>query len=125
VIDPAVTEFKKAYAKVRAAGVATATRPISRRSRPPSRAGAAQAIREPAPGAQPTLGAIQASFPKVSGGKLKLWKVDRDELAAFGGELDLAVQMPADQCLDDADPKPRRHAGDGRQHADRVRVLGR
>ncbi len=23
-----------------------------------------------------------------------LWKVDRDELAAFGGELDSAVQMP-------------------------------
>ena len=33
---------------------------------------------------------ISRSFSR----RLLLWKVERDELAAFGGELDLAVQMP-------------------------------
>ena len=40
------------------------------------------------------LDAIQDSLSRRFSRRLLLWKVDRDELAAFGGELDAAVQMP-------------------------------
>ena len=43
---------------------------------------------------QPTLDAIQDELSRSFSRRLLLWKVERDELAAFGGELDSAVQMP-------------------------------
>ncbi len=42
----------------------------------------------------PILDAIQETQSKRFSRRLLLWKADRDELAAFGGELDSAVQMP-------------------------------
>jgi Cu(I)/Ag(I) efflux system membrane protein CusA/SilA len=42
----------------------------------------------------PALDAVRDELSSRFGRRLLLWKVDRDELAAFGGELDLAVQMP-------------------------------
>ena len=94
IIDPAVASFKEAYAKVRAAGVALATRPHQ-----PSLAGhhhgtAAKPASSPLIEPQPSLDAIQAELARSFSRRLLLWKVERDELAAFGGELDLAVQMP-------------------------------
>ena len=43
---------------------------------------------------QPVIEAIQDDLSRRFGRRLLLWKVDRDELAAFDGELDKAVQMP-------------------------------
>jgi Cu(I)/Ag(I) efflux system membrane protein CusA/SilA len=42
----------------------------------------------------PILDAIQNTQSKRFSGRLMLWKADREALSAFGGELDLAVQMP-------------------------------
>ncbi len=47
-------------------------------------------IREP----QAVLDAIQTDLSRDFRRRLLLWKIDRDELAGFGGELDRAVQMP-------------------------------
>src|SRR6202007_2156665 len=43
---------------------------------------------------QSTLDTIQTELSRGFRRKLLLWKIDRDELAGFGGELDRAVQMP-------------------------------
>jgi Cu(I)/Ag(I) efflux system membrane protein CusA/SilA len=43
---------------------------------------------------EPTLDAIQEMLSKQFSRRLLLWKADRSELAAFGGELDTAVSMP-------------------------------
>jgi copper/silver efflux system protein len=96
IIDPAVASFKTAYARVRAANLEAATRP----HQPTAAAGhhhhgsAARPASSPLIEPQPTLDAIQAELSRSFSRRLLLWKVDRAELTAFGGELDLAVQMP-------------------------------
>jgi Cu(I)/Ag(I) efflux system membrane protein CusA/SilA len=95
IIDRAVAAHRQASARLRVAGVAAATRHL----RTPAAAGhhhgsgappASRPLLEP----QPALDAIQESLARSFGRRLLLWKLDRDELAAFGGELDQAVQMP-------------------------------
>jgi copper/silver efflux system protein len=95
IIDPEVASFRAAYAKIRAQGVDAATRP----HRPTTtehhlHATAAKPASNPLIEPQPKLDAIQAELARSFGRRLMLWKVKRDELAAFGGELDSAVQMP-------------------------------
>ena len=95
IIDPSVVAFKVASAKVRAAGLAAATQPHQ-----PTIVGhhhhgaAARPASSPLVEPQPTLDVVQSELARSFGRRLLLWKVDRNELAAFGGELDLAVQMP-------------------------------
>jgi Cu(I)/Ag(I) efflux system membrane protein CusA/SilA len=43
---------------------------------------------------QPELDDIHQRLSRLFSRRLLLWKIDRDELAGFGGELDRAVQMP-------------------------------
>ncbi len=52
--------------------------------------------RRPAPVLEPhpVLDGIQDTQSTRFGRRLMLWKADRQELAAFGGELDTSVQMP-------------------------------
>ncbi len=42
----------------------------------------------------PALDALQSELSPRFASRLLLWKKDREELAGFGGELDLSVQMP-------------------------------
>jgi copper/silver efflux system protein len=94
IVNPDVAAYRKEAARVRAKGVATA------KSHMPSSAGghhhesnvpmASTPLLEP----QPILDAIQDTHSKQFSRRLLLWKADRGELAAFGGELDMAVQMP-------------------------------
>ena len=94
IIDPSVAAFREAFAKVRAAGVATATRPHRPTLAGHHHGAAARPAASPLIEPQPTLDAIQAELSRSFRRRLLLWKVERDELAAFGGELDAAVQMP-------------------------------
>jgi Cu(I)/Ag(I) efflux system membrane protein CusA/SilA len=48
----------------------------------------------PAHQAQPLFDELQETFSNVLRRRLLLWKIPRDQLAGFGGELDLALQMP-------------------------------
>jgi Cu(I)/Ag(I) efflux system membrane protein CusA/SilA len=48
----------------------------------------------PAHQAQPLLDELQQTLSGELSQRLMLWKIDRNALAGFGGELDLAVQMP-------------------------------
>jgi Cu(I)/Ag(I) efflux system membrane protein CusA/SilA len=94
VIDPAVAAFREASSQVHAAGLLAATRPHR-----PTTAGhhhdtAAKSASSPLFEPQPTLDAIQDDVSRRFSRRLLLWKVERDELASFGGELDTAVQMP-------------------------------
>jgi copper/silver efflux system protein len=95
IIDKSVAEFCIAYAKVRAANLETALRPHQ-----PAPGGhhhhetTSKSASTPLVEPQPTLDAIQAELARSFRRQLLLWKVDRDELIAFGGELDQAVQMP-------------------------------
>src|SRR5262249_5689293 len=43
---------------------------------------------------QPILAQIQQTLSQQFSHRLMLWKAERSELAAFGGELDTAVSMP-------------------------------
>jgi Cu(I)/Ag(I) efflux system membrane protein CusA/SilA len=49
-----------------------------------------EAVVEPAP----ALDDLQRRLSDEFGKRLLLWKIDRDDLAGFGGELDRSVQMP-------------------------------
>jgi copper/silver efflux system protein len=95
IIDKSVAEFCIAYTKVRAANLETALRPHQ-----PAPGGhhhhetTSKSASTPLVEPQPTLDAIQAELARSFRRQLLLWKVDRDELIAFGGELDQAVQMP-------------------------------
>jgi Cu(I)/Ag(I) efflux system membrane protein CusA/SilA len=94
IIDPAVRGFRERSSAVRAAGIATATRPILAPG-PGHRHGAAvRSASSPVVEPVAALDAIQDELSVRFGRRLMLWKVSRDELAAFGGELDQAVQMP-------------------------------
>jgi len=95
IIDPAVVAFREKLSKVRRAGLAAATRSHPSTSAAGHHHGTpAQPASSPLLEPQPTLDTIQAELARRFSRRLLLWKVERDELAAFGGELDLAVQMP-------------------------------
>jgi Cu(I)/Ag(I) efflux system membrane protein CusA/SilA len=94
IANPDVAAHRTEAARVRARGVAAA------RNHMPSGAGghhhgmsvpmASTPLLEP----QPILDAIHQAHSNQFSGRLMLWKADRTELASFGGELDVAVQMP-------------------------------
>ncbi len=95
IVDPAVAAHRKAAIELRETNLATVIGSQSQSE--PHTAGhhhgtrpAATPLLEP----QPVLEAIQAELSRDFRRKVLLWKVDRDELAGFGGELDRAVQMP-------------------------------
>jgi Cu(I)/Ag(I) efflux system membrane protein CusA/SilA len=94
IIDPAVSRYRAASAAVRAAGVAAAMRhvrsPGSGHHHTPASRPASSPVVEPVR----ALDAIGDELSSRFGRGMLLWKVERDELAAFGGELDAAVQMP-------------------------------
>ena len=96
IINSSVAAYCEAAASVREAGVAAATRHMRSPggghhhgaggdSRP-----ASTPLLEP----QPILAAIEETHARRFSRRLMLWKIERDELAAFGGELDTALQMP-------------------------------
>jgi Cu(I)/Ag(I) efflux system membrane protein CusA/SilA len=97
IIDPAVAAHRKAAIELRQTSIAKAVRHDSQ-SESQAQAGghhhggrsAAIPLLEPSP----TLDAIQTELSRSFRRKILLWKVDRDELAGFGGELDRAVAMP-------------------------------
>jgi Cu(I)/Ag(I) efflux system membrane protein CusA/SilA len=94
VIDPAVARFRVAYARVRAEGVAASTRPHVPAAGGHHHGAGARPASSPLVEPEPKLDAIQAELSRDFSRQILLWKVDRDLLAAFGGELDRAVQMP-------------------------------
>ena len=86
---------RSSAAQVRAAGVAAATRHARRRPPASHHHGGCAAGLEPAARAAARCSTrSRTSCRDRFSRRLLLWKVDRDELAAFGGELDTAVQMP-------------------------------
>ncbi len=96
IVDPAAAAHRAASIEIQAAGIAAATR---HQQSPSPAAGhhheaAARPASTPLIAPNPTLDAIQAELADRFGRRLLLWKVERDELASFGGELDTAVQMP-------------------------------
>ena len=94
IIDPAVADFKVAYSQVRAAGLRAASRPHQPAASGHHHQTAAKSASSPFFEPQPTVDAIQDELARTFSRRLLLWKIERDELAAFGGELDTAVQMP-------------------------------
>jgi copper/silver efflux system protein len=96
IADPAAAAHRAASIRVRAAGIAAATR--HHKSQPPAgghhHETASRPASAPLVAPDPKLDAIQAQLSASFSRRLLLWKVERDELAAFGGELDTAVQMP-------------------------------
>jgi len=96
ITDPAAAAHRAASVQIRAAGIAAATR--HQQSQSPTAGhhheAAARPASSPLIAPEPTLDAIQAELSGRFSRRLLLWKVERDELAAFGGELDTAVQMP-------------------------------
>jgi len=94
IIDPAVSAFREASSAVRAAGVAAATRHSLSPAAGHHHGVAGRTASSPQVEPVPALDAIQDDLSRRFSRRLLLWKVERDELAAFGGELDNAVQMP-------------------------------
>ncbi len=95
IIDPAVSAYRKASIAIREAGIVAANQhhisgPGGGHHHEADGRSAANALVEP----QPEIDAIQDDLSRRFSRRLLLWKVERDELAAFGGELDSAVQMP-------------------------------
>ncbi len=94
ITSPAVAAHRQALAAVRAAGLSAATRhlqsPAGSHHHEPGARPASSPLVEP----QPVLDGIQDRLSRRLSSRLLLWKADRDELVAFGGELDAAVQMP-------------------------------
>jgi len=94
IIDPAVRAFREASLAIRAAGVAAATRHVVAPAAGHHHGAAARPASSPLIEPVPALEAIQDDLARRFRRRLLLWKVERDELASFGGELDAAVQMP-------------------------------
>jgi Cu(I)/Ag(I) efflux system membrane protein CusA/SilA len=91
VIDPAVAAYLERSARAQALAIAALAQPSASVAGPHHGARSAPGpIHEP----QPTLDAIHEELSSRFIRRLMLWKLDRDELASFGGELDNAVQMP-------------------------------
>jgi Cu(I)/Ag(I) efflux system membrane protein CusA/SilA len=94
IIDPAVAEHRQASARLRAAGIAAATRHLRAPAAGHHHGEGAPAASSPLIEPQPVLDAIGDRLAHSFSRRILLWKLERDELAAFGGELDQAVQMP-------------------------------
>jgi Cu(I)/Ag(I) efflux system membrane protein CusA/SilA len=101
ILDAAVAAHHKAATELRAKSIEALTRPdwsLPSQLESPSRAGRHHHRAQPAsmPLLEPngTLDAIQTELSRAFRRRLLLWKVDREELVGFGGELDRAVQMP-------------------------------
>jgi Cu(I)/Ag(I) efflux system membrane protein CusA/SilA len=91
IIDPAVAAHLETASRARAAAIAAAT---LRRAPSTSHHHGGGPINQPIREPQPALDAVQAELSASFSPRLMLWKVGREELASFGGELDSAVQMP-------------------------------
>jgi len=89
-----VAAHRRALAAVRAAGLSAALEHQKSRAGEHHRLPGARPASSPLLEPQPVLDAIQDSLARRLSSRLLLWKADRDELVAFGGELDAAVQMP-------------------------------
>jgi Cu(I)/Ag(I) efflux system membrane protein CusA/SilA len=96
IIDPAVAAHHVSSLRLREESVKSA---LAAMARPPSALGGEHhhacgstpaVLIEP----QPTLDAIQDELSREFRRWLLLWQVEREELTGFGGELDVAVQMP-------------------------------
>jgi Cu(I)/Ag(I) efflux system membrane protein CusA/SilA len=94
ILDPAILDYRERLARIRAAGIALATRPHQPSGSEHHHAGASVPASSPVIEPLPVLDEIRDALAREFGRSLILWKVEHDELAAFGGELDLAVQMP-------------------------------
>jgi Cu(I)/Ag(I) efflux system membrane protein CusA/SilA len=94
IIDAAVVAFRAEAAKARTAGLVVASRSHHATGSSHHHSAAAKSPSSPLFEPQSTLDAIQEELVRRFNRRLLLWKVERDELASFGGELDLAVQMP-------------------------------
>ncbi len=99
IVDPAVAAHRKSAIELRETNIRAAIRSQSESDSEskPHAAGhhhGGRAASIPLLEPQPVLDAIQAELSRDFRRRLLLWKVDRDELAGFGGELDRAVQMP-------------------------------
>ena len=92
-VAPVVAAHMQSLKQVRARGLALASRPHQAATAGHHHHAASigpQLIVEP----QGELEAIHKRFSDEFSRRLLLWKIDREELAGFGGELDRAVQMP-------------------------------
>jgi Cu(I)/Ag(I) efflux system membrane protein CusA/SilA len=92
VIDADVRAHQAAAARVRAEAVARLLRP----HRPATGGHHHGSQSEPGTNIepQPILDGIRSELSGRFGASVILWQVRRDELVGFGGELDVAVQMP-------------------------------
>jgi Cu(I)/Ag(I) efflux system membrane protein CusA/SilA len=92
-LPPAIAAHRESVKRTQARSMALAFR-----THPAAAAGhdhhasrsAPQLLVEP----QPELDEVQRKLAERMARRLLLWKIDRDELAGFGGELDRAVPMP-------------------------------
>jgi Cu(I)/Ag(I) efflux system membrane protein CusA/SilA len=91
IIDAAVAEYRAAAAEVREATIAATLRPHRATARGHHHT---QGLSSTPTVPQPTLETIQSEQTRRFGQSVVLWRVGRDELVGFGGELDAAVQMP-------------------------------
>jgi Cu(I)/Ag(I) efflux system membrane protein CusA/SilA len=91
-VAPEVASHRDALAQVRARSLALLSRPHSAASGEHHHAARtdSELVVEPLPALDDLHKRLSDLFSK----RLLLWKIDRDELAGFGGELDRAVQMP-------------------------------
>ncbi len=92
-LDPEVGRYMERLKKLRARGMALVSRSNQASSTGHHHHAAAtgdQFIIEPLPGLEGLHRRLSDQFSR----RLILWKIDRRELAGFGGELDRAVQMP-------------------------------
>jgi Cu(I)/Ag(I) efflux system membrane protein CusA/SilA len=94
IIDPVVAAHRDAAAKLRAEGIAAATQQHTPTSGDHHHVRSGRPASSPFLEPVPVLDAIRDDLAIRFGRRLLLWKVNRDELAAFGGELDNAVAMP-------------------------------
>ncbi len=96
IINSKVGAYLETAVKLRQAGALAATRHM--RSPAGSHhhggAGDSRPASTPLIEPNPVLAAIEDEQSRRFNRRLMLWKVERDELAAFGGELDAALQMP-------------------------------
>ena len=94
IVNSDVSAYRKEATRVRAKGVAAAKRHMGSAAGGHHHGSNVSMASTPLLEPQPILDAIQDTQSTHFSRRLMLWKADRTELAAFGGELDLAVQMP-------------------------------
>jgi Cu(I)/Ag(I) efflux system membrane protein CusA/SilA len=92
ILDASVTEYRAAAAALRAKAVAAATHHSAEAGGEHHHAREPASVSQLAP--QMVLEEISRASVERLSGRLLLWKADRHELTAYGGELDQAVQMP-------------------------------